>query len=741
MYMSDHTSSGGGVLQPTGSHYVTNNEQNLKLSVTKFADDDEGGKSNTKYGSGEIETPFYAAYRGAEKATCPDENMNSFPDLSTKPVQSSTSPQSFSSPLSDDVIAAGGSDGSMLFGCRGTDSPASSCDLANPSALGGCGLVTGNVDLGINPTNSTIENLRRAYSYDSKEDELQNREKSRDANPTNFGPVFDGFSAKSLDAYSSLSFKPHAGLPILPSGSDYVTKSSLYQQLGESSGYHTTGQALGSMKSGGYAMQGCNNPLYGANQQPSYHPFASSSSYGGQNSCDYNSPVTGLTQHPMTGSSSLSSNPRYGYVGHTDLWNPAAPAIGYDPNGVAAAAAAAAAMNYGATMNHQSYMTGLTSQYADARECVHCGSVSASAWRRDTSGHFVCNTCAIWRNGTQIRSTTKAKGKLVSCHRQVCSNCSTTVTTLWRRSPDGNPVCNACGLYQKLHGVPRPRTMKKDSIQTRKRKPKGQGKSKGQKQRSNKTDNLNKVNNKVTSPAISVYGGYVGAVRAEDLSMPESAVSNSTISASILDSSSLTVGVTNLSSVSAIVDGDAASPEVSTKNCGFVGSSPDSGIGNARANTTAGSSEERRLSEVKSSPESNGYSPMGQFVGGETGHELDPFDKKQTSSDTNSPNSLGFGVNYSVESDQKSNSQFDGVASNLLSRPTYLESQNFTSSPASVDADNHGVHYNGLTAFYAGANPSGASRSGQACHFSQYHPYPRYSSHRPTYIKPESAVN
>ena len=48
MYMSDHTSSGGGVLQPTGSHYVTNNEQNLKLSVTKFADDDEGGKSNTK---------------------------------------------------------------------------------------------------------------------------------------------------------------------------------------------------------------------------------------------------------------------------------------------------------------------------------------------------------------------------------------------------------------------------------------------------------------------------------------------------------------------------------------------------------------------------------------------------------------------------------------------------------------------------------------------------------------------
>ncbi|QQP58530.1 Putative LOC101860611, partial [Caligus rogercresseyi] len=37
----------------------------------------------------------------------------------------------------------------------------------------------------------------------------------------------------------------------------------------------------------------------------------------------------------------------------------------------------------------------------------------------------------------------------------------------------GEPVCNACGLYFKLHNTPRPLTMKKDGvIQTRKRKPK-----------------------------------------------------------------------------------------------------------------------------------------------------------------------------------------------------------------------------------------------------------------------------
>ena len=34
-----------------------------------------------------------------------------------------------------------------------------------------------------------------------------------------------------------------------------------------------------------------------------------------------------------------------------------------------------------------------------------------------------------------------------------CSNCHTSTTTLWRRNNQGEPVCNACGLYFKLHGV------------------------------------------------------------------------------------------------------------------------------------------------------------------------------------------------------------------------------------------------------------------------------------------------
>ncbi|KAK2093954.1 hypothetical protein P7K49_027692 [Saguinus oedipus] len=72
---------------------------------------------------------------------------------------------------------------------------------------------------------------------------------------------------------------------------------------------------------------------------------------------------------------------------------------------------------------------------------------------------------------------------LASASRRVglsCANCQTTTTTLWRRNAEGEPVCNACGLYMKLHGLRGmgPLAMRKEGIQTRKRKPKNLNKSK-----------------------------------------------------------------------------------------------------------------------------------------------------------------------------------------------------------------------------------------------------------------------
>lgn len=48
-----------------------------------------------------------------------------------------------------------------------------------------------------------------------------------------------------------------------------------------------------------------------------------------------------------------------------------------------------------------------------------------------------------------------------------CSNCMTTKTTAWRRDQTGKLVCNACGLYYRLHRTNRPVHMRKDIIQQR----------------------------------------------------------------------------------------------------------------------------------------------------------------------------------------------------------------------------------------------------------------------------------
>ncbi len=74
--------------------------------------------------------------------------------------------------------------------------------------------------------------------------------------------------------------------------------------------------------------------------------------------------------------------------------------------------------------------------------------------------------------GSKHGSATNLAGAAVQGENGVpttCTNCFTQTTPLWRRNPEGHPLCNACGLFLKLHGVVRPLSLKTDVIKKRNR--------------------------------------------------------------------------------------------------------------------------------------------------------------------------------------------------------------------------------------------------------------------------------
>ncbi|KAJ7753115.1 hypothetical protein DFH07DRAFT_744580 [Mycena maculata] len=106
------------------------------------------------------------------------------------------------------------------------------------------------------------------------------------------------------------------------------------------------------------------------------------------------------------------------------------------------------------------------------KQCYNCKATTTPLWRRDPGTHrTLCNACGLY---VQQRRFQRPKELIYTNNTPVCvpdgpecNHCGTRQTTVWRRNKQGDKVCNACGVFEHHHGIPRPLSLKGKQIKPR----------------------------------------------------------------------------------------------------------------------------------------------------------------------------------------------------------------------------------------------------------------------------------
>lgn len=101
----------------------------------------------------------------------------------------------------------------------------------------------------------------------------------------------------------------------------------------------------------------------------------------------------------------------------------------------------------------------------DFRVCSHCGATDTPSWRRNIFGALLCNACGLYEKihqrpriaPLQDGKTRVRRKPSMELQSRKCANCATDKTPMWRKI-ESTCYCNACAIFFRANKAHRPRS-------------------------------------------------------------------------------------------------------------------------------------------------------------------------------------------------------------------------------------------------------------------------------------------